>query len=210
MAKYLKKFSAHTDYNSFTQSEDFITPNVSHCVTENEMHYNPIPDPRLIMTFFIWESDLEYGTELYYYNAVAQEYSPAVKGVDLFDKIEVDGVGVPISTLDANQGKYTFSSSGEHIISYTLKDATTISPYAFYRLSSIIRITVPNTVNTIGTYAFRGCSKLVELTMPNSITSIGDNAFCNYSVSYLDDTEIVNRIQSINPNAIDYTCRCMA
>ena len=41
MGKYLKKFGNHTDYESFTQTGDFIKPNVSLCVQENEVHYNP-------------------------------------------------------------------------------------------------------------------------------------------------------------------------
>ena len=41
MGKYLKKFGTHADYVSFTQTEDFIKPNVSYCVQENDVHYNP-------------------------------------------------------------------------------------------------------------------------------------------------------------------------
>ena len=39
--KYLKLFNTHTEYVAFTQTEDFIKPNVTHCVQENEVHYNP-------------------------------------------------------------------------------------------------------------------------------------------------------------------------
>ena len=39
--KYLKKFNNHNDYTTFLSSSDYITPNVSLCVTENEVHYNP-------------------------------------------------------------------------------------------------------------------------------------------------------------------------
>ena len=45
MAKYLKLFNNHEDYLNFKKTTDFILPNVSHCVQENEVHYNPIPDP---------------------------------------------------------------------------------------------------------------------------------------------------------------------
>lgn len=43
--EYLKLFENHSQYEDFIQSEDFIKPNVSHCIQENEVHYNPIPDP---------------------------------------------------------------------------------------------------------------------------------------------------------------------
>ena len=43
MAKYLKLFNNHEDYLNFKKTTDFILPNVSHCVQENEVHYNPLP-----------------------------------------------------------------------------------------------------------------------------------------------------------------------
>lgn len=43
MSKYLKKFNTHQDYEIFKQSEDYIKPNVSYCIQENEVHYKPIP-----------------------------------------------------------------------------------------------------------------------------------------------------------------------
>ena len=39
--EYLKLFENHSQYENFIQTEDFIKPNVSHCVQENEVHYNP-------------------------------------------------------------------------------------------------------------------------------------------------------------------------
>lgn len=39
--KYLKKFDTHSDYEAFTGGTDFILPNISVCVNENEVHYNP-------------------------------------------------------------------------------------------------------------------------------------------------------------------------
>ena len=42
MGNYLKLFDTHSEYVAFTQTEDFILPNVSHCIDNNEVHYNPI------------------------------------------------------------------------------------------------------------------------------------------------------------------------
>lgn len=39
--KYLTKFQNHTNYETFIASSDYITPNVSLCVQQNELHYNP-------------------------------------------------------------------------------------------------------------------------------------------------------------------------
>lgn len=39
--KYIKKFEEHSQYDTFTHTNEFIKPNVSLCVQENEVHYNP-------------------------------------------------------------------------------------------------------------------------------------------------------------------------
>ena len=46
--KNLKEFSAHSNYAAFLQTANYITPNVSLCVTENEVHYNPYVAPASI------------------------------------------------------------------------------------------------------------------------------------------------------------------
>ena len=40
--KYLKEFDAHSGYTDFTLSGELLRPNVSYCVNEEEVHYNPI------------------------------------------------------------------------------------------------------------------------------------------------------------------------
>ena len=49
--KYIKLFKSHSDYETFKQSEDFVTPNVSYCVAENEVHYNPLANADKYLTF---------------------------------------------------------------------------------------------------------------------------------------------------------------
>ena len=46
MATYLKLFETHTQYETFIGgggNTPFVKPNVSYCVQENEVHYNPLP-----------------------------------------------------------------------------------------------------------------------------------------------------------------------
>ena len=40
---YLKEFENHSEYEAFTATTEFIKPNVSTCVSEDDVHYNPIP-----------------------------------------------------------------------------------------------------------------------------------------------------------------------
>ena len=56
MFKYIKKFNTHAEYESFI-SEDFIKPNVSLCVEENEVHYNDLTNySNEYLTFIAKES----------------------------------------------------------------------------------------------------------------------------------------------------------
>ena len=41
MGKQLKLFNEHSQYETFINGEDVIRPNVSFCLTENEVHFNP-------------------------------------------------------------------------------------------------------------------------------------------------------------------------
>ena len=45
MNEYIKKFSAHDDYEDYMSSQDKILPNVSYCDDDNEVHYNPYIAP---------------------------------------------------------------------------------------------------------------------------------------------------------------------
>lgn len=41
MKEYIKLFNNHQEYEAFTSTDKFIRPNVSHCIEENDVHYNP-------------------------------------------------------------------------------------------------------------------------------------------------------------------------
>ena len=51
MAENLKLFNEHSEYEDFIQTDDFIRPNVSYCIQEDEVHYNSIT-PHIIVKFF--------------------------------------------------------------------------------------------------------------------------------------------------------------
>ena len=207
MGKYIKSFSNHNDYEDFTHSDDYIRPNTSYCKSENEVHYNPIPDPRLYVTFY---AGTGYTTGLYAYYEYDSQYPdrPAIIGVDLLDKLWVDGVEADISTIDANYGGYDFSTEGEHTVAYLFKDPTTV-PNAFFSDSVLAggSIIIPASVTTIGEYALASCDGPEVIKISNNLTSIDDKAFCSDGVSFKDE-QMRQYVLSINPNAIG-SCRCM-
>ena len=164
MGKYLKKFENHTQYENYINGSGAILPNVSICTTEGDVHYNPSspvpPTPtetRLVCTYYVEDTSSEttlcYDT--YYFSAM-----------------EIDGIEqVEIVTA------YTFSTTGEHTVKYTLIDPTTIDDNEFYMCDYVTNVSIPSSVTSIGEHAFDNCRSLTSVTIPNSVTSIGDYAF---------------------------------
>lgn len=113
-----------------------------------------------------------------------------------FSAIEIDGVIQP-SVVSA----YTFSTTGEHTVKYTLTDPTTIGTNAFYQCSGLTSINIPSGVTSIGTSAFQNCRGLTSIDIPSGVTSIGGRAFCD--CNSLTSCTIGDGVISIGSNAFD-------
>ena len=55
MGKYLKRFETHATYNTYINGQDKVLPNVSYCVDNNEVHYNPWTWAEQYLTFVALE-----------------------------------------------------------------------------------------------------------------------------------------------------------
>ena len=51
--KYIKLFENHSQYEDFTETEDFVKPNVSRCIQGKDMHYNPVDYSEKYLTYKI-------------------------------------------------------------------------------------------------------------------------------------------------------------
>ena len=79
---------------------------------------------------------------------------------------------------------------------YTIKNNTRlITERAFYWCTTLISLTIPESITSIPHGAFYGCTALESITIPNSVTSIGNSAF--YSCSSLTSITIPNSVTSI-------------
>ena len=170
------------------------------------MHYNPYYKP-LIVKYNV--ADTSTSTQLYFYSS---QQGLICNASIMFDKIEIDNVEMSISDLDTAEGKYQFSTTGEHVVKYTLKDPTFIGiemddvqitniGATFLQCTAITEVIIPNSVTTIGIYAFYDCTGLTSITIPNGVTSIGSDAFCG--CSGLTNVTIPNGVTSIGSDAFN-------
>lgn len=125
--------------------------------------------------------------------------------------------GISISATQSGDYTYVVYESEATITGYSGNDETVVIPdtlggypvtaigsSAFYRLSNLKNITIPEGVRSIGNYAFNFCTALSDITIPDSVTSIGDYAFGHYCTS-LKSVKIGSGLNSIGLNAF-YGC----
>ena len=112
-----------------------------------------------------------------------------------FTSMEVDGTEVTLAT------GYTFTTTGEHTVKYTLKDNTSISESAFCS-TSLTSIVIPDNVTTIGNNAFYVCNNLASVTIGSGVTEIGSYAFGN--CGSLTSVVIPDNVTSIGERAFRY------
>ena len=157
----------------------FVRPNVSHCVQENEVHYNP-KEMNIIAVFNVTST-----------NSPTQIMDSS--SISNFSEIEVDGL-----TLTNIVSSYTFDTIGEHIIKYKLNTPTSIPNNVFSWCRNLKTITIPDSVTSIGRQAFSSCEALTTITIPNGVTSIDYWTF-NICIS-LTSITIPDSVTSIGKN----------
>ena len=147
MFKYIKKFKKHTDYETFI-SDDFIKPNVSLCVEENEVHYNDLTNYKdEYLTFVAKESGTftftpKNSNVISYSTDGGETWTQGdTVSVNNGDKVMWKGTMTPASL----QGIGNFSSTAEFDVqgnatsllfgdNYKGQTDLTGKNYAFYRL----------------------------------------------------------------------------
>ena len=201
MGKFLKKFNSHSDYLAFTQTSDFIKPNVSHCVQENDVHYNPWTYAEEYLTFVAKENGTftftPKNSNVISYSTDGGETWTEGNSVSVSNGDKVMWKGTMTPSTSYPQGIGTFSARGNFdvqgnvmslLFSDNYKGQTDLTgkDYAFNSLFKE-NIKVVNAENlslsatTLATYCyqsmFSGCSsltiapKLPATTLANSCYS---------------------------------------
>jgi len=80
------------------------------------------------------------------------------------------------------------------------RELTRILDNAFLNVTSLLNITIPNTVKTIGDSAFEGCTGIRFLTLSDDLISIGSKAF--YGCRNLERITISAQVNFIGENAL--------
>lgn len=156
--KYLKLFDNHEDYEDY--QPDMLTPNVSYCQLEDEVHFNEFRDTRLVAKFNVTSTSEP--------TLIADSVDPITS---YFSAIEIDGVN-----MEAMSSSYTFGRTGEHIVKYTLVDPTEVGDNALYECTNVTDVIIPDSVTRIGEYSFSE-SGLESVNLPKNLTDIDNYAF---------------------------------
>ena len=182
MGDYLKLFQTHSEYAAFIQTSDFIKPNVSHCVQENEVHYNPWTWAEEYLTFVAKESGTftftpQNSNVISYSSDNGETWTEGNSvSVNSGDKILWKGTMTPASS----QGVGNFGSTGNFDVQgnamsllfgddYKGQTDLTGKDSAFYylfnnstNLTDASNLSLPATILTEGCYSymFAGCTNL--------------------------------------------------
>jgi len=160
--KYVKEFADNAAYTAYTAT-DYPKPNVSLCVAEGDVHYNPTPPPLCKLTLKNGEVVRLEGSGTLT-SAMTSPYSATCVSAE---------IGKPCTSI-GNRAFYLCTS----LSSITIPDSvTSIGDVAFHDCRSLSSITIPDSVTSIGSSAFYACSGLTSINIPSGVTSIGDYAF---------------------------------
>lgn len=96
-------------------------------------------------------------------------------------------------------GKNVFNSCSSLLKISLPQSITAIPEGAFMNCQALHEIAIPNSILTIGDNAFNGCGSIISINIPDKVTTIGQSAF--YSCSSLEKVVFGKALESIGSQA---------
>lgn len=166
MSKYIKVFDTFAEYQAYTGSSEFISPNFSYVINEDETYYDR--------------------NEKRYYSNWMNIVPPVQDTVFQNLRTYVSGVDMPetVTSLAAN------CMAQSKVVNIELPSGvTTIGYQSFLDCTELETITMPDGVTTFGYSVFAGCSKLKRMNsdtdgvvnFPTGLTTVGSATCRNCS-----------------------------
>ncbi len=172
---YLRKYNDHSDYQADSNKP---IPNVSYCVTQDEVHFNGNP---MVITVSLYLDD-------------PSSFFPTFLGGDAYNSVMVDG-----EEFDLSGSSSVELSAGEHVLKY-FYDRSTRCPRLFANNNIYVTgLTIPEGITTIqGLYnedreEYNPCiavGNLDRLTIPSTLIYVEVNAICDDSGHNLSQEDI--------------------
>ena len=230
MGKYIKLFNSHSDYEDFTESEDFILPNVSRCDSEKDIHYSHALSyqdylqkyltfvPKENTTFSFSTNNINYSLDngTTWITLTAGQSTPTINSGQ---KVLWKANGL---TPTSSAGIGTFSSTGQFeaygntmslVYGDDFENNTTISNYQFLKLfynctnlTDVQNLILPATITKSRCYQnmFSGCTSIVDTPL---LSASSLEFYCYYQMfqgcSSLKFAELTGSSSSFNEYSFD-------
>ena len=114
-------------------------------------------------------------------NSVTDIGNGAFSGCTGLTKVNYRGDVKGWLAIDMRSNPISYSHNlyinNELLTDLTIPEGITYISSNFAQCTSLVFVTIPNSVTSIGSSAFNGCTGLTSITIPNSVASIGSNAF---------------------------------
>ena len=171
MSKYIKVFDTVEDYNAYSGSTGFVSPNVSYIVSGDATKYD--------------DNEIKHYTkDTWLFGGENYNASKSIYAKNIFDfRWGIKSIDIPLK--DSENNTLTEFSTGCFENCFSLEKVTmqsgitSIGQNCFNNCVSLANITLSNSVTFIGKYAFKGCSSLTNITIPSGLTGINESCFEN-------------------------------
>ncbi|MFI3330157.1 MAG: leucine-rich repeat protein [bacterium] len=187
-----------TYYDEFNQSNDNKTSGTSKDKIELTDLNEYQDDYGYGYQFLGWYTDQEYTNNI-------DTLTNITSNINLYASYEKYSIGLLYTTIDNQYYVSGLGTVGHSEIYIPSKidglEVVGIAKTAFLNKSSLVNITIPDSVTFIGEAAFANCTALTSIVIPNSVTSIGDATF--YNCTALTRVTLPNGLTSISDSMFD-------